>query len=325
MTWPIATWADGVDWSAGANINAFLGAIRERQTACGITPLLPWMSVGDDVQAAVFFASIQAAVEDLLPHFVVSHAAGAPFAAGYYDGKDAIPLYADLAALFSAAGLATSKWRAYLNHPIYEAGVDQERQAQPGDIIGACPWWIFEYIQKCLKALVWTPPPGIDHSVEGKEVLFVSATDDPPTWENAKANAEAAYSAASASSMYWPARAWSACDRFGGSGYWASLARRRTKMSFSGIPMALAHTAEFYLLATAAATGFDANNDDVVEDKWSLVDTIGPTTDASLESDWIGSLDRPNWCAGSDGALGWVADNVAGVIRWDVTGGFEYV
>jgi hypothetical protein len=80
---------------------------------------------------------------------------------------------------------------------------------------------------------------------------------------------------------------------------------------------------------------FDANGDDVIEDKYSLWDTQGPTADA-VESAWIGGLALPDsgpgpvsqnhqwqgWCGGNNLDGGLIA---TAVNRWNVAGGFEYV
>lgn len=325
MTWPITSWiTDGEDWASAANILAFLGAIRERQTVCGLA-LTPLKVVGDDVGAASWFASMQAAVEELCSYFVVSGAAGAPFAVGYYDGKTTRPVY-DLATLFEAAGLPGFTWRAYIDHPVHEAGVDQARQVAVGDIIGP---WVFEDLQKALKALRWTAA-SLSSEDQTSESIEVSAfaTDNPATWANAQGNAETAYAAADPVPDNSIAEAYSSGIKQGGPSYTAWLNRRRTKIGVSGLSTAYAHAVEFYL--KAAATGvFDANGDDVIEGAWSLIDTVGPTTDASVESGWLGSLDQPAWCDAPIGdpgySLGWTESYRDALIRWDVAGGFEYV
>jgi hypothetical protein len=101
-------------------------------------------------------------------------------------------------------------------------------------------------------------------------------------------------------------------------------------MTVSDLSTSLAHTVEFYLIAAAEAgegAGFDANGDPVIQDAYSLVESVGPTTDASVESGWIGSLTQPNWCDEpideTGYMLGYSSDSQV-IVRWDVEGGFAY-
>lgn len=119
MGWSIMDWTSNPDWSSLTNINDFIGAIRERQTALCQTPLKSLKNVGDDVQAYTLWRDLQQWVEDNDWSFVVSHDVGVKRAISYYDAVagTSAPYYANLAAVFSAAGLSTSNWRRYTTHP----------------------------------------------------------------------------------------------------------------------------------------------------------------------------------------------------------------
>ena len=330
MAWPITDWSGNPDWAAIANVSAFVEAINERLIVYGNEPL-PTKTVDDDVQAAAWFASMQTAIENMYHSFVVFHPPGHYDNSAfpdptYYGGLE--DLYANLAALFSAAGLSTSTWRAYTTHPD-DAGADQARGIEAGDIIGP---WLFEDLQKVLKVMVLTLPP-----TKGGVSQEIKAGSGDGTWAEATGEAEAAFAAYTPISGY-PAQAYSRAYRYNGdpATYLVYIQRGREKYSFSGIPTAFAHSVECYARAIIPwgydPAAFDANGDDVIEDKWSLFDTISPSTDASVETSWLGSIaGPPTWCSAppedADNLLGWALSPscFSAIIRWNVAGGFVYV
>jgi hypothetical protein len=337
MTFSITDWSVTRKWANVPLLTEFNDAVNERLAAAGGSPL-PAVAAGDSAQVYTLIRSWQEAVESLLPGFVVSHAGGSPLAAGHYDGAEDIPVYADLAALFSAAGLAPrTTWRAYTTRPA-KGGVDQARKIDPGDVLFGP---LFSDLQKIVKVLAWTTLDLREHAAIASESKLGQSTYWHSTWAAAVAEAAAAYNAASATSTSEYPRvdcqgAWAV-----GNLYWSWIKRVRSKFTIpAGSP---ARSIDFYIKAVKLVpmlpgyteNVFDANSDDVIENKFSLWDTQGPTADA-VDSSWIGSLALPDsgpgpvsqnhqwqgWCGGNniDGGLVGTA-----ILRWNVTGGFEYV
>ena len=166
---------------------------------------------GRTVAAGQIFSAATAAekqqwVKDSLGYFVVSHAGGSAHASGHYQDATSIPHYADLAAVFSAAGLGYSNWRRYTVHPD-DGGTVQYGQAQPGDIIGQ---WILEDLQAVMLVLVWVAPSpsgtegGIYGTAPGGAGRYSDANSgDQGTWADAKAAALAGYADAGGAFQLW--------------------------------------------------------------------------------------------------------------------------
>jgi hypothetical protein len=319
MAWPITDWSGNPDWAAIANVSAFVEAVNERLAVTYTDPLptpLPAKAVGDDVQAAAWIASMQEAVEGYLTRFVVYHPPG------YYEGGSLPVVYADLAELFSTAGLATSTWRAYTTHPD-DAGVDQARGIQAGDIIGP---WLFEDLQKVLNVMVLTyiDSGGLGYEAEGKIGDFLSPSPG-GTWAAAKTGAEADYDA------YTDTPETHASHGSTGyntplDAYYANISRVRERTTASALSTEFAHAVEFYAVGLPQPLGgVYADNGDAVHPEayglW-LLNTSAATTDADVTSDWLGSVGAyPPWCPEPGMAeqvgLGWAAFITAAVVRWE--------
>lgn len=320
VTWSITNWAVAQKWANVPLLTEFNDAVNERLAVTGGTPL-PAVTAGQTVQVHSLIESWQAAVEGLLPAFVVSHAAGAPLGAGYYDGTAAAPVYADLAALFSAAfGPSRTTWRAYITRPSL-GGADQTRAIAPGDVILGP---LFEDLQKTLKALVWTER---DLSFSSREGKVGTGYGDP--WAAAKAAAEADFAAVPDPAEFATAYT-TGNDHAFGDEFWAEMVRVRRRDSVAGLAVGFAHAVDFYARCFGDDP-FDDNDDAVHPAAYGLflVNSSAVTTDAVVVSDWLGSLGvHMHWCAEPvDGpvVLGWVGYFSNAVIRWDVAGGFEYV
>jgi hypothetical protein len=164
--------------------------------------------------------------------------------------------------------------------------------------------------------------------------------DAPPLWSATKAKAEANYAPPDpgGDENYYPWYAFSVGKKLGENNppyyykYQAQLHRARCRMTQPGLSTDFAHVVEFYLFGQALpGYDFDKNGDDFIQDKWTLYDTVGPTTDAAVQSAWFGSLDQPNWCSEPTGTpqvttkKGWECANLYALIRWNVAGGFVYV
>ena len=317
MTWTITNWANA-DWSAAAILNEFINAINERASAAGGgVSSAAAVAVGDDVQRVEFFRNLQTWIESYLGAFVVSHVAGVPRSSGCFDNTASIDSYANLAAVFSAAGLEYSNWRRYTTHPDEGGGVAYG-QMQAGDIIGP---WIFEDLQKCLNVLVWTK---IGCDITGGDSYEGRGSDT--DWATAKAIAEAAW--ARTGDGNWP-HTYSTAWTFG-SKYYAVLSRRTGHFSAS-VWNGVNRSADFYIKATKP-TVFDAYGDDVIEDKWSfwLADEPANEETTIVSSSQFGDASvMPNnpWCdkPPPENTRGW--DSSGGmwmVLRWNVAGGFSY-
>ena len=317
MAWTITTW-DDVDWSAAATLNEFVGAVNERKSALGQGSPFATVVAGDDVQAASFFVAYQAWIEANRGSFVVSHIVGDPWVGGHYDGEAAIATYANLAAVFSGAGLAHSNWRRYTTHPD-EAGVVAYGQMQAGDIIGP---WIFEDIQKCLNVLVWTKKGFAWQGGDSYQGVGSSSV----SWEAAKATAEANW-ARTGDGVPW---AVSYSRGFPSGANWAAILERYAGEAYViNVWNGVARYADWYLSTYAAGT-YDAYGDDVLEDVFSLWLQDEPATDATtiVSSSKIGDASvMPNtpW-ADWNTVRGWDSSTPGMwvVLRWNVSGGFAY-
>ena len=326
MTWTITTW-DDADWSAAATLNEFVGAVNERKLATGAGSPLAAVSVGDDVQAASFFYQFQNWVESMPASFIVSHDAGVPRAAGHYNGAATIDTYADLAAMFSAAGLAYADWRRYTTHPD-DGGVVAYGKMEVGDIIGP---WIFEDLQKILNVLVWAMRT---QSTTGIVYYYGYGSSTPPdettpaSWAAARAAAEAAYAVSGVVSS----GAYSQGSLSGGGVYEARLYHRELNVQGLLVWNDVVRDADWYVKTLALGT-FDDYGDVVLEDVYSIYSQDEPATDATtiVSGTKLGDatvLPNTPWCdtptAGNPTSRGWYDDAFRVVVRWNRVGGFTY-
>lgn len=141
-----------LDWSAVGFINEFIDAISERNSVLPhpgpYPPPLPAIEIGDDVQAASFWAGLQGKVEQLAVQYVDDTDSGAD-----WDAQSSIPLHT-LATFRASAGINPNGFRRApgawdgIGLPAFEFGLMEE-----GDIIDN---WIFEDLQKAIDALKFT-------------------------------------------------------------------------------------------------------------------------------------------------------------------------
>jgi hypothetical protein len=334
-SWTITNWTVAQPWNNVPFLNEFVDAINERAAVVG-ADAVPAVVAGDTVQIHSLIESWQTAIEGMVTSFVVSHAGGTPLGLGYYHNKTDAPLYANLAAAFSAAGLATSTWRAYTTRPA-KGGTDQARKIAGGDVIFGP---LFEDLQKVLGVMDLTRQLiTIGQTSEGK---FGQSTAWQSTWAAAVAQAAAAYAASGTTEAALDPQA--RCQGWWSAGplYWARFDRVRTKWTVPTFSATVAHTVEFYAWASLSAPPyavfFDDNDDDVIEEKLFLFDTVGPVVDETIETAWLGSLAQPNPSPGLTGEYNWeeqgwdVADvisppggNIVALVHWAVAGGFQYV
>ena len=335
MAWSVTDWTTKPVWQYATLVNEFVGAVNERKLALGLGSPLTTVNAGDDVQAATFFTQFQQWVETRLSSFVAAWAGGEALGAGWYDGAASIPVYASLAAVFTAAGLDHADWRRYTTHPD-DGGEVAYGQMEVGDIIGP---WIFEDIQKCLKVLVWTKR---SHEAQVDKVYYYGQGYSGVSVAAAQAAAVAAWAEVSpagsnprlgAVSTTW--------DSPAGSEWWTELQRLESKFSVSNVWNSVLRFADWYVWADAARnrgfTGFQAY-DPVVEDRWNLFSQDEPAMDSTTIISGTKMGDAATapitpW-AGVDQTLGWSGDSstafyyspafVTAVLRWNVEGGFTY-
>jgi len=275
MAWTTTTWAN-YDWAQAAILNEFVGALNERINAAqahGVSGQYPAIVVGEDVQLAYYqptpitmggFRGWQAKISSLASQFVVSHDAGVELAAGYYDGAATIPNYANLAALFAAAGVGYTHCRRYTTHPD-DGGAVAYGLCVAGDIIGP---WLFEDLQLLLGVMKWTQINGggsqVEYDSQG-ESNYKTAAGTGATEAAAKADALVNYAAASPSSVdgYEP-RAHS--QTAGGGAAWTATLLRSygyLKVSRATTPPT-SRDIDFYARAYAYNGGEWEDNGDVV-------------------------------------------------------------
>ena len=348
MAWPITDWTTNPDWAAIANINAFIGAVRERQSALDDAQTPALANVGDDVQLASLWAGLQQWVEDNYAAFVQSHDAGVKRATTYHDDKDH-DAYATLAALLTAAGAGAANWRRYTTHPD-DGGSDLGGQMQAGDIIGP---WVFEDLQKALNAMVWTQNSitYIDGASGGR---YRGDRGTGSTWAVSKAGAEADWHALGFGPHEGPiagtAGKWSYPLQ---SDDWQAHGERRTRKCklWSAIGTGINRAIDWHVYTIAAryssigwsgqvetfdANGeVDASSNPITQDAWHRWRTESPAADVAQpeSTDYIAAVltTFPNWCqephTGGNADLqaqGWQTGNHWAKVRWDVAGGFDY-
>ena len=336
MAWSVTDWTTKPAWNPASLLNQFVGSVNERKSA--IVQGAPFATVvhADIVQAATFFTAFQQWIEANRGSFVVSHdgvlGESIPRAGGHYDGWDLltngeIPKYANLAAVFDAAGLEHSGWRRYTTHPD-EAGVVAYGQMQAGDIIGP---WIFEDIQKCLNVLVWTRP-----TISSREELVEYRGDGASgvSYAAARAAAEAAWTSIADSGRYYT----QSYQRFPSGVYTARLERVEFKCAAVNVWNGCTRHADWYILPTVpiyvgGTRILDSYGDFEHEhDRWySLWSRDEPVTNATtiVSAAKIGdAATMPNnpW-SDAPGSRGW--DHIqpwwgAVIVRWNVAGGFTY-
>lgn len=326
MAWTTVDWQDA-DWALLANINDFIKAINERAVAAGLGPggEIAEKNLGDDVQAAAFWNSLQTWIEDHDGKFLISHDAGVKRSADYYDTTDVsegAEDYSDIAATFSAAGLATATWRAYPQHPT-EGGEDQARKMEPGDIIGP---WIFEDLQACLNVLIWTATESFKATTTQK--YYGTATDE-ATWADAKAVAEADWQLKSDSSEYMGSQAAGYRDA---NGFQAVIRRMRIYQVSSANSMN--RRVRWQILTEEDDTAWDNHDDPVGDNEGWVVWLVDDPDTSGTSSTFNSNLSSfPNWCPeppmDTQLRYGWKSQTYdwtsVAIKQFDVEDGFVYV
>jgi hypothetical protein len=277
---------------------------------------------GDDVQDHAIFEEWQTAIETLLTDYIVSHAAGSKFAEDYYVGAAAIPTYADLAALMSAAGLSWSNWRRYTTHPD-DGGSVQYGKCQAGDIIGP---WLWEDLQACINCMVWRNETACSWTGYAKEadVPFVPYTH--MTWASVTDEAESAYAAADETDTTNAPWQMSHGENHMPRGYSGGLHAGRARAVVSGLLTTAAKTVEPYVLCGHAGivvfddngtTGVSDTNYYRMEQLSASAGDAGKTTSACF-----GSTTQPVWCdePRSSSSKGWIVASVICIAKYD----FDY-
>jgi len=333
MAWPIDWTVNDQEWPAVTSVQAFQKAVNERAQALGLAAPITLKAVGDDVHDYAWIAELQQWVEDNLTSFVVSHFGGAPFAAGYYQGSASIYFYANLAAVFGATALATVTWRAYTTHPD-DAGADQGRKIQAGDIIGP---WHFEDLQAILNVMVCTAEI-CTWTHEEPEGNWRQGTDEGATAALAQAATETDWDGNAAGEVPWPPMALANVADMGAN--WQGRLDRVSKYMRGTFPNPCKRDIDWYVIGFPLDV-WVANGDwpdGYAAESYSLLVTDAGVADATAESSItfgphpIADGDKPSWDAGADDvSYGWQLDrggpgdpNSTAVLRWDVTDGFEY-
>lgn len=163
-----------------------------------------------------------------------------------------------------------------------------------------------------------------------------------PLWEDSKADAEAAWSPAATDatgpcSYSYGVRAFTSSKS-------ANLNRSRQNIQLTGVPNTFNCRMDSYIRASVRyndeSVAWDDNGDAVIQDTWvkfdADVNSGGSTTITSSVSagDQASSI-KPNWCSepgyNSRSFRGWIAFSEGGsygsgaaILRWNVSGGFEY-
>lgn len=258
-------------------------AYSERRQSIGQAAYTP--ADGRDVQAASYWTVIQQWIETNCISFI-DHVNGPLNVAG--NGFR----YWTFEALLSHIGIAGDGFRRATawdgsTEPAWSYG-----QMQSGDIIGP---WIFEDLQKAFAALAKTLHA--EFSAASYRLKFGSVSH--AEWNVAKAAANSAYLAASASvnSGFY-------CSAFSGGSlsggvYSAHLYNFQLSLTLSGIATFLPRAASFYAMVGPVGGGvFDANGlPNMDEDRVSLLGAVPVTSDEPIVSDYVGiPLDQlPNW------------------------------
>ena len=320
--------ADGFDAFSAAVINEYVGALNERRQALGQATIGVYAE--DDLvpNSQTILRAWQQWVETYLTSFVVSHdgvaGVSVPRAAGHYDGATTIDTYANLAAVFDAAGIVGyTNWRRFRDDAFFAYGKATEDDDYD---IG-----IFEDLQKVLAALVWVDGSGVfDVSSKEEASTRYELAAWQPTRAAAEANTEAVYDAATPIEIADNPSASSAM--FTG---WVGRLIRRYGYCVGSPPAPCSRAVDFYAYSSVpdgVLSHWEPNGDwpvGYVVGNLYYYDTQGPTADAAISSVKFGHNDpgpgnRPAWGANADEYYGWELDEFRAVVRWNVVGGFTY-
>ncbi len=319
--------------------NELVNAVKERQIAVlGVsvfadgTNTLFLHTRGNERPTAAEWAALQTQIEGLYSSFVVSHVAGVYVGDGYYDNGTAVfPTYGSLAAVFSAAGLPHSTWRAFVTRP-EDGGTDQARKAQRGDLRG---WWRYADVQAVLNVLMLQS--AVPVSVNGYWRRGGKSIASPPyEWGDAVTGAESAWASSGEHGPEDGLGAYAESDGFkqdnglGITEYSANISRIRTQKQVVIDPaVTTPRRIEFYASTAAIPrtyTTFDNNGDvpgyPLVASTYVLWSV---STDIAATSSYLGSTDNiPTWVGEptdyEQHYQGWYTTDVKALVKWS----FEY-
>jgi hypothetical protein len=273
--------------------------------------------------------------------FVQSHGVdGTPLATDFYDGQDTITMWTFANLMTAVAGgVASTSFRATTDYPDdwtdYSDAAFSQAKIAVGDILGP---WILADLQKAFNMLIWTRHY-YEFTREGENNRKNGGATSEASWAAAKAAAETAY----AGSTYTDGTClvWSHGDYYVGLVGWQAILNRVYQYGTAVIPDDYAKSVDWYCYAKKEThpffevIEFDANGDDVIEDKMSLWRTEAKA--ASSGTEWVtdtkvagGSLTAPAWMteptSGQEKCRGYIIDSAQlyCVARWNVANGFTF-
>ena len=326
-----------MDWAAVSFINEFDEAYSERRQA---KYLSPWSNTtaGTDVQAVSFWTTFQDWITTYCTGFVQSHDAdGSIRAWNCYDGETAMPGWTIANLMESASGGAAGAGQKHFRRATtiptdwtnWTDAAYSYGQMQAGDIIGP---WIFKDLQEAFRRLIWSFGSCNFSGLQTDNRQRGQGND--ADWATAKSEAEdntyitsivhepTAYTYASAYEDY-------------GTRYTAAFRAIWNKGIASGIWTGKVHSIDFYIMPVklTAAHPWDAYGLGLTQDVLNLFEShllsssATETSAAIGHNNWAGQ--GYTWCAcpvlgGGDTKRGWRTGAAGVVLRWDVTGGFDY-
>ncbi len=346
--------AVGDDWSNADYILEFIEAINERWRIAGSAtnlrniastgpttyqniPLTAAGLRGWDVQYGAWgiasvipedtisIRSLQEWIESMCTSFVKEMT---------YDGTATVPTsYASWTA-FLTDTLGQASWRAYEVHPD-DAGADQIRKIEVGDIIG---YWIWEDLKTACDALVWTLETcawNLDGAAHNRWPYEVDGL-----WFTRQEAIDHAELVSDANSSYdddaAPGEHCSVgIDPVGEILWLAGCMNAGNNLYATGISnpniygSAMEHLLDYYaLLNDASTTNFYPHTESfsvAYEDDWYIFDTEASSSSTAQRSRLFGDTGwwPGDWPAG-EGSQGWQAGGVKTIAKWNTANGFKY-
>jgi hypothetical protein len=306
-------------------------AMRQRQQMLAHAVANAWPASGDTLQTHAKIEEMQQFVVDHFADCVQSHDAdGSARADDYYDGKTPdLPLWT-LADGYASAGMNASGFTRLLPNGSSAYGI-----IQADDCL--CTQLVNE-LRAMFTRMVWTRKPTLHVTDSGRRRY--GGYSDPSDWGTAKTQAIAVYGAASETTFDDWTQAWTNL-------YWtaetpakkrAEVNRQRIDRQCTGIPTALACTADFYVRSWGGYSYWSAHGDVVASGLQRFYESVGPSSNATrtvtigrtgagdVPTDWGPEPIEPE--AAKKGYL-MTMDNQGlfpdALLRWNVAGGLtEY-
>jgi len=339
---------DDMDLQSAALANEYYVSFVERGGSwSGDAP-----AAGEDIQLTspvtverFHFKKMQTWIQnDAATTWVQSHETNGTLRAnGYYDNKSTIDLWTW--ANFKLATGLTSGFRRATTWPAdwtdYSDAAYSYGPIQAGDIRGP---WIFQDLQDAFKKLLWTLnistdiTPPLWKYVSGTNYKLATADGHDDVFAVAKALSEAEYDGSGSTQDDAPRSISRALhDEYSvpPPEYWrdyyeTALWARMAYLQAYGVYTGVDCDAEFYAYAVKTDAGIDhntwnANGDDVLENKWSLWLTDNDANGAATvtSSTRLGDLTYPVWVAEpalhDNDAEGYRVTDQAIIFRWDFT------